>query len=436
MNNLSKKFEYTLDTKKGFGNMVDVFQSITFLQVIYCIMLTIDYNRYQNGNNSFQPLKYLTLFVLMAIILTVEKHIVEMWKLVLIEIVFSILILFISQIDGNKLVYLSGCLVICVRSIFKHRYRYSQSLAYSDRFRTQNRNWILVVMIIASFVYHFLSSDNDENIISTDVCTYYMLTSFAIFIISIIMTKYSFKFYEYFRQKIQENKSTEKQLKYSVMIIFIATITIMAVIFIVFGDLLVPLIESLFGFIQKIIFSIILSLFEIDLSHKRKVNQQFDVSYSDTGIVKNSDALSKSGLSSIFPTLLIIIIVGAIIFVIWKIYKNILANYKIGTDEAEFIPLKEESVIYQEINDKTYRFKYGKNNREKIRKYYFQEIIKRKDKTGEISNKTPSEINKSLRKKQNDKLDEMTKMYEKARYSDDDIEDIEVKNMRELYEKK
>lgn len=438
MINLKNNFINALDTKKGFGNIVDIFFNIMVFQVIYCIMLTIDFNRYQNNDNNFQPIKYLSSAILLILIIISEKYILELWKLALFEIVVSAALILLVPIDGNKLVFSAGCIFLCARSILKHRFRYSFSASYGDRFRSKNRIWIWIVIMIAAFIYHFFSSDNSGTVISSTVCTYYMLTSFAVFVISIIMTKYSFRFYEYFRQEKKEDITTEKQIKYSFAIIFITAIIAMGVIFIIFGDLFVPVVRLLSNLIQKIIFSLMLSIFKIDLSSDRKINHQFEVAESDFSAIRNQNVRADSPIGSVVPAILILVVIGAVLFIIWKIYKSILANYKIENDEAEFISIKEDT-NYEEIKESIIRTKYGRTNKEKVRKYYFQEISKRnrKNRKQNLTKKTPSEINLLFYQDRNDneKLKKMTDIYEKARYSADDISETELNDMKDLYDK-
>jgi len=437
MINIKKIFSYTLDTKKGFGNMVDVFQSLMVFQVLYCIMLTIDYNRYQNSEDNFQPLKYLSLIILMVLIIVFEKYLIEVWKLFIAEILTSIILISIVPIDGSKVYFAAGCLFLCLRSVIKHRYRCSSMATYGERFRSKNRTWLWVVLIIAAFLFHFLSSDNNDKLISPTVCTYYMLVSFAIFVISNVMIRYAFKFYEYYRQELKDDKSTEKQLKHSFMIIFIASLVIMGVIFILFGDLSVPVVEYIVNVILKIFGSILMSLFGIDISSKRKI-KNIQPGGSPGGVfIKNKRPMNDSPLGLV---IVVMLLMAAALYIIWKIYKSILANYKIGTDEAEFIPIREDNKNYEDINEKLYKSKYGKTNKEKVRKYYFQEMMKRSKKYNVdiLPNQTPSEIKDSLSQSRNDniKLKGMTEIYEKARYSDEDISENELNKMKDLYEKK
>lgn len=440
MSKLKEKFPKTLKTKKGFGNIFDIFQHIAFFQVVYSVLLTINYNMYQGNKVEFQPVIYYLMIILVGLIIVFEKLFVERWKLILAEAAVSIILTLILPVS-SKFWFLSGCLVICLRSIIKFNYRFSDSETYSERFRSLNKVWLNVIIIILSFLFHLFSSDYNPELISPNVCNIYLMASFEIFIIMNIMTKFSFKFYEYYRQNRINDLNSNKNIRYSFFIILFASIVLVTTIFILFGNLFVPILNKILVIILRIIGSFFLLGFHPN-------NEYFDEEMSgevvtDTklNIKSGKNLLSDSQINLIAPMVILFLVICAILFAAWKLYKGLLANYKTQEDVVEFVPIRDYDTEYKYNYNKTkpYKFRFGKTNIDKVRKLYFDMVYTRTKKY-DISikaSRTPKEISSSLVQKESEKdiLTDMTEMYEKARYSNDDISDDEVSSMREWSKK-
>lgn len=424
-----------LETKKGFGNIVDICSSIMFLQIVYSALLAFYYVGYQSGKTGFQPLLYLSIVILQIIVFISEKYTIEMWKLSLVEIISALMLIFAVPIQ-SKTMFAGGCIIICIRSIYKHHFRYSGSASYSERYVSSKRDIIKLVIISALFIIHKVTAvkNNEVTIILPQICSYYMLFSLAVFIISMLMKKYAFKFYEYFRQEVSDEKDS-RQLKHSMILILSAIIILVSTTFVVFGNLFVPVIKFIGNIILKIVCSLMLSLFNIDLTADvSNIKRQVEVDSSGGDFI--SRARHDSPISSLVPMIIVTIIIIAVLYIIWKIYKAFLANYHVGSDEAEFIEVKKEKTEYENTKITKTPVIFGKSNRDKVRKYYYKSVTKKQRKYNiEHHNyNTPKEINKSIPYNPSEKqsMEKMTEIYEKARYSDENIDEKDVLRMKEL----
>jgi len=134
--------------------------------------------------------------------------------------------------------------------------------------------------------------------------------------------------------------------------------------------------------------------------------------------------------------IIVTIIIIAVLYIIWKIYKAFLANYHVGSDEAEFIEVKKEKTEYENTKITKTPVIFGKSNRDKVRKYYYKSVTKKQRKYNieHYNYNTPKEINKSIPYNPSEKqsMEKMTEIYEKARYSDENIDEKDVLRMKEL----
>lgn len=434
MSQLRQKNKIRLETKQGFGNVLDIFHHIAFLQVMFCFLVTVYFNMYQNAKASFQPMCYMSIGIFLAFIIAIESLIVENGKLLIAEIVAGIIYFVIIPIEGPKMWIGLVILVLIVDSIWKHQFRFSEAASYAQRYRTSRRIIVFGVMLVVLFFAHIFSSV--EAFPGLDVSNYYMLASFAIYVIAVIMSRYTFSFYDYQRQNVKEDENTQKNMNYSFKIFFLFLIVLIAVLVVVFAGAL----EPIFTFLKNKGLKYLLSALLFILTHFGSTKQgKFDLTQSDPAldfITTNKVQELDDPLSKAVPTLVILILLAAVIYGLWRLYKSILANSKIGKDETEFIDIKKENRTYIEPVSSYKKNVYGKSNKEKIRKYYFNTMEKRrrKFKVSLKPSNTPKEIEIKLRAGERDKMEKITQLYEKARYSHHNCSDDEVEQTKKLSE--
>lgn len=424
--------------KKGFGNIVDIIQNIMFLQVVFCAMITVYYIRFQSGKTDFQPYIYLLISFQTFFIIILETYVDEFLKLAAGETVFVLLLSYIVPISNEKIWFILSCVILCMRSLYNYKFIYSNTVSYSQRYRTINRSKIQMAAIIVLFFIHVWTSDKwtDELINSSKICNYYMIASFAVFLMMMIVSKYAFKYYEYYRREQNEDEKTTKQLMYSFIIIFAAAAIIIFIIFIFFGGIITPIISGLIDLILKLFFSVLLKIFNIDLQGNRDdIVTQLSTSVVD---VARLDKVTRedSPIASIVPYFLLMIGIGAVLYLVWSIYKNILSNYITETDNVEFVSIKKTLADYEKSEKNSSKVRFGKNNNDKIRKYYYNSVIKNSKKYNiSLDNtKTPVEIKDSLPQNIEEKglMKELTDIYETARYSNKNLTDADVDKAKNL----
>lgn len=142
----------------------------------------------------------------------------------------------------------------------------------------------------------------------------------------------------------------------------------------------------------------------------------------------------------IFSAILAVGLVALLIWVIVKIYKGFLVRYQVETDTAEFVsPREVEEKVYQEKR-KGFFVRFGNSNRDKIRKIYYQTIMKRysrlsKERKEKITNtQTPSDWSHLLSTTPEGKkaLAGLTVYYEKARFGREECKDEDVEMAKKL----
>ncbi|ERI94780.1 hypothetical protein HMPREF1982_00705 [Clostridiales bacterium oral taxon 876 str. F0540] len=136
--------------------------------------------------------------------------------------------------------------------------------------------------------------------------------------------------------------------------------------------------------------------------------------------------------------LLMLAAVGVIMvsmIIIQIIYRNLFIKNGPG-ENREFMTTKEivnENLERVKGSLKIVKKTLYKSNKERIRGIYERLIIKYINKGLVIEKShTPSEIESSIKTKYNDEFSKATELYEKARYSDEDIKDEDVNALRKM----
>lgn len=143
------------------------------------------------------------------------------------------------------------------------------------------------------------------------------------------------------------------------ILILSAIIILVSTTFVVFGNLFVPVIKFIGNIILKIVCSLMLSLFNIDLTADvSNIKRQVEVDSSGGDFI--SRARHDSPISSLVPMIIVTIIIIAVLYIIWKIYKAFLANYHVGSDEANLRSKKRKNRVRKYQNYKNTCHNFGK----------------------------------------------------------------------------
>lgn len=134
-------------------------------------------------------------------------------------------------------------------------------------------------------------------------------------------------------------------------------------------------------------------------------------------------------LFNIFVFLLVLFFCYLAIKIIYYYLKNNFSKNNIKTDKIEY--LNSEKIIDNEEKITSKISLKPKNNNEKIRKIFYKRV--RKNKKLNINNKlTAKEISNKISKNDNVSLEELTTLYEKARYSNIDCSNEDVEKAKKV----
>ena len=134
-------------------------------------------------------------------------------------------------------------------------------------------------------------------------------------------------------------------------------------------------------------------------------------------------------LFNIFVFLLVAFFCYLAIKIIYSYLKNNFSKSNIKTDKIEYLNSEKIIDTEEKINSK-FSLK-PKNNNEKIRKIFYKRV--KKNKKLNINNKlTAKEISNKISKNDNISLEELTTLYEKARYSNTNCSNEDVEKAKKV----
>lgn len=134
-------------------------------------------------------------------------------------------------------------------------------------------------------------------------------------------------------------------------------------------------------------------------------------------------------LFNIFVFLLVAFFCYLAIKIIYSYLKNNFSKNNIKTDKIEYLNSEKIIDTEEKINSK-FSLK-PKNNNEKIRKIFYKRV--KKNKKLNINNKlTAKEISNKISKNDNISLEELTTLYEKARYSNTNCSNEDVEKAKKV----
>lgn len=170
-----------------------------------------------------------------------------------------------------------------------------------------------------------------------------------------------------------------------------------------------------------------------DYELEQSLNKPKAEGVSDLGIVPEMSE-GNDILNIIFVAFAVVVSIGLLVLVI-KSLKNIRYNKSQGLDVKEFVKPDFTKKKEKKPKEKTFMFR-NMPNEAAVRKFYKKTIRKNLEKGREVDSKnTPCEITKSVMG-WDESASEITEIYEKARYSREQITAEDVAVMKRKYSEK
>lgn len=424
-----------------FGLAVDMIGAAIKGVVLYCVLLLMGFWGYQDGRGRFLPWLYLPIipFVIALAYIYHKKDggACVGWH-VLAVLLWSMLAL-LAQ--GNRLAWIAAGLLATGGSLVNKFIRGdSDTDRHVKRFKLQNHyKWGVCIWALYTILYIQSSRPSAAHPLSQDSCGRYMIAAFIVYLILVVMLDYTYTQYDYFRKRTGVDENTVQQVKRMNVIV-----AVLVSVLIILSMLCAS--KTLAAILSKILF------FLLGTAAAKGIwwLQELGVRQIDSGVfsvygrkaeglrkTKGRMLISENGWK-IFFLIGLCVLTAVFIYVLWKIYKNRGANYVIGEDEAEYIPVyKEKKMMFQRFRKEHAEFE--DDNRGKIRRMYYNLMkgrMKGKD-MEKARGKTPQELADLYGTPANRaKLRRLTRYYEKARYSDEECEASDVKNVKNLTEDK
>lgn len=425
----------TVGREERFGLAVELVSAAMKGLALYCLLLFVGFMRYQNGKAAFLPWYYMFLLpwtVLLAWLF---------WKLdgmvfILSHLVMVMIWAFFSYLSKGMLLYmlLAGA-GMAGWSICMKFYRYdSDARRHVRRFKAQSYGrWGLVIALIFLLFYFDTSPVTPQYPISPDRCGSFMIAAFAIYLVLGVMMRYLYMQYDYFRARNGMSENMFRQLKRMNMIVAVVSTVVIAVVSWLAGKTVLKLLLWLVKYGLLAFFG----LFQIDIKQSGSfVSRKLVIPEEGKGEAIQAVKSHASANTELRETLLAIVLIVLAIYLLWKLYQYVGANFLIGEDEAEFIKNdEEEQLIVEKAGRDRDEVRFGVSNREKIRRYFYRSMNRRmqkKDVKG-MRSCTPQElVHVYGTPEDSEDLQKLVTYYEKARYSKEECTSQEVQEAKEL----
>lgn len=401
--------------------------------VLYCILLMTNFWKYQEGAGDFQPLLTASIVLLpMAL-----SYIYCKWKdlscTLLHAAVTALWCAFGALTVSNGIYYIIAAVVAMGESLFQKFFLGDMDARrYARRYKMQNYiKYGVMIAMISMIMLQYSNPVSEQHPISPTTCCGYMVAAFGVYVLSIILYRYMFLQYNYFRQKERVGGYAYRQLKRMNVIMAIVALFLISLAMLLADEGVVKLAEKLLAGIMEILIALgVTGLSKIKTKQLETGSKAVEVAEGNWKVQKARPAAQiPDGLID----LVIVLVVG---YVLFKIYKRFAANYKTGNDEAEYIRVNDEKEkFFSTIKSTGKETGFSNNNRGKIRKLYYKMINAGIDKStrSAVQGKTARELTEMFSKPYDrDNARKMTKIYEKARYSQEECTDQDVEEMKEL----
>lgn len=405
----------------------------------FCILTSFHF--YQNGRGEFHPFRLLLIFPALLGLWAIRTFIRKRKLCVFLLIAAALFLAVVLPIPWY---------LFAVETLL-HLFAFYQPEKNLREFGAFWETWMywtpgVIVFLLLLLLHMLWTEDGSRQVgVSPSFAAGCMLAAFGVFLVLNLINNYMKNFHEYFagRRNVVEKEAFARAKRSNYTMISILLV-VGAVAMFLFTFLPLGLYRVLWKWISHV-FSRFLG---IALSSMDQLGSGYDGDLNVGGDMAPSGspdihvAAESSGVGG--QILGIILILGIVVGLVWllmKFFKGVLANYHVGTDTAEFVSIwEEEDGLYEKRRNPFFHKKFGNSNREKVRKSYYQTIVKRfgrmpEEKKSSIrKGQTPKEWSNLFANSSDDRerLRELTRYYEKARFGKEDSTQEEVEAVQEL----
>lgn len=424
-----------------YGREIYLIQTLMRGCFWYALCILTSFHSYQDGRGEFHPFRLLLIFPVLLGLWAIRTFIRKRKLRVFLLIAAATLLAVALPIPW----YLFAVEVLL------HLFAFYQPEKNLRKFGAFWETWLywtpgVIVFLLLLFLHMLWTEDGSRQLgVSPSFAAGCMLVAFGVFLALNLINNYMKNFHEYFagRRNVVEKEAFARAKRSNYTMISILLV-VGAVVMFLFTFLPLGLYQALWKWIRYL-FSRILG---IAFSSMDQLGSRYDGDLDVGGDMTPSGspdirvAAESSGVGG--QILGIILILGIVLGLAWlliKFFKGVLANYHVGTDTAEFVSRwGEEEELYEKRGNLFFHKKFGNSNREKVRKSYYQTIVKRfgrmpEEKKRSIrTGQTPKEWSNLFADSPGDRerLRELTRYYEKARFGKEDSTQEEVEAVQEL----
>ena len=428
-------------TDKFYRREIYLFQTLMRCCLWYALAILISYYLYQHGRGEFHPFRLLLIFPECLALWAIRNFVKQRKLCVLCIIVSAALMAVFLPIPW----YLpTGEAFLLLFAFYRRRGNQREFGAFWE-------TWVPgVVLLLLILLFHMLSTQNlrPKVSISPTYASRFILFFFGLFLVFYVLYGYMKNFHEYFvgRGTIIGEEAFLRARRSNYIMVFILLLA-GAVIMFLFTFLPLGIYQALWNAVK----SLFARLLGIAFSSMDQLGSgangnsigsgMGDVTPEVTPHINAAEPASGIG-GQILGVLFILGILFVIVWFLLRFFKGVLANYQAGTDTAEFVSIhsREEEIYGEKRSRSLFYKKFGNSNREKVRKYYYQTMLKRfgrmssEQKANVRTGQTPKDWSNLFANSPDDRkrLWELTEYYEKARFGKDDCTEEEAEAAREL----
>lgn len=423
--------------KEHFGWAVDAINAAMKGLLVYCVLLLAGFKLYQGGKGAFQPFLYaLVVPLFMGCAWCYAR--LEGRTFVLSHIgLLGVWMLPACFVKGNGVLFcLAGLLAAGSSAVSKLYFKDTDKRRHARRFKSLNYfRWGAGIFACSLFLYGMADPVTDAFPISVKTCSRYMTAAFGMYLVLVVMLEYAYQQYDYDRNHAGVDKNTYFHLKrMNVIVTVITAVLIFFVVVFTKETLAVWLTKGYVKILEYLVAAGFMGLSRLQAVYEPEGAQ------ADPGGLSKLKHKIKAAPDSKFPVsaVVTVLLVLAALYLLWRLYTKLGANYRAGGDEAQYISRRQETGFeVTAIREEREHIRFGNGNRAKIRKLYYKLMNRRmrKEEMEQVKGKTPEELaNMYARAGEQERFEEMRVYYEKARYAKEACTDGEVEAARKLAE--
>lgn len=311
------------------------------------------------------------------------------------------------------------------------------------RFKGRNNFWRFSRLASMEF---FLAVAYGIALLNKFILLQYMIFAFAVLILLIFTIYFHYssgdkllQWENYTEEKHIKNLKTINVIFSLIIIIVIGTSIVLAWRLGIFAKLDV---------IYNKIWNFLFAEFKVDNISQKKfkdmdmgINPLLQIQQNISKDTMNTTTFFKIIVFIIKTAFFAVIIVGIILIILvilQKLYNRHYRKFLFGEQVESTITKEDISEKLKTLKNPLNKLKMAvsKTNKDKLRRMYYQSIMTYKKKGSDIEMwNTPQEIESTVKAKWNGKLEKITELYEKFRYSTAEPTEEELKEMKELIKK-